>query len=129
MIKFGLIPELVGRLPAVATLNELDRDALLKILTEPKNALVKQYAALLAYDDVNLTFTNGALAQIADKAIKRKTGARGLRAIMESIMLDVMYEVPMMDDVEGCTITKDVVEGIKKPRFSYKKKVKGEKAA
>ena len=129
LIKFGLIPELVGRLPAVATLNELDRDALLEILTEPKNALVKQYAALLKYDGVNLTFTDGALAEIADKAIERKTGARGLRAIMESIMLDVMYEVPTMDNVEGCVITKDVVEGKKKTKFSKKTKAKQEKVA
>jgi len=129
LIKFGLIPELVGRLPAVATLNELDRDALLEILTEPKNALVKQYAALLKYDSVDLSFTDGALAVIADKAIQRKTGARGLRAIMEVIMLDVMYEVPTMDGVESCVITKDVVEGKKKPRFSYKAKEKDEEAA
>ena len=129
LIKFGLIPELVGRLPAVATLNELSRGALLEILTEPKNALVKQYAALLKYDSVDLSFTDGALAEIADKAIQRKTGARGLRAIMEVIMLDVMYEVPTMDDVESCVITKDVVEGKKKPRFSYKAKAKDEEAA
>ncbi|MDQ7058201.1 MAG: ATP-dependent Clp protease ATP-binding subunit ClpX [Ghiorsea sp.] len=129
LIKFGLIPELVGRLPAVATLNELDKDALLEILTEPKNALVKQYMALLKYDGVDLTFTDEALAVIADKAIQRKTGARGLRAIMEVVMLDVMYEVPTMDGVETCVITEDVVEGKKKPCFSYKDKLLDEEAA
>ena len=118
LIKFGLIPELVGRLPAVATLNELDRDALLQILTEPKNALVKQYAALLKYDGVELSFTDEALEAIADKAIQRKTGARGLRAIMESVMLDVMYDVPTLEDVATCVITKDVVEGAAKPELA-----------
>ncbi len=118
LIKFGLIPELVGRLPAVATLNELDRGALLQILTEPKNALVKQYAALLKYDGVELSFTDEALEAIADKAIQRKTGARGLRAIMESVMLDVMYDVPTLEDVATCVITKDVVEGAAKPELA-----------
>jgi len=110
LIKFGLIPELVGRLPAVATLSELDKEALLQILTEPKNALVKQYHALLKYDDVELSFTDEALEAIADKAIKRKTGARGLRAIMESVMLDVMYDIPTMDNVEKCVVNHEVVE-------------------
>jgi ATP-dependent Clp protease ATP-binding subunit ClpX len=117
LIKFGLIPELVGRLPAVATLNELDRAALLEILSEPKNALVKQYAALLKYDNVDLTFTDDALEAIADKAILRKTGARGLRAIMEAVMLDVMYDVPTMNNVESCVITQAVVEGEDKPEL------------
>jgi len=110
LIKFGLIPELVGRLPAVATLSELDKAALLQILTEPKNALVKQYHALLKYDDVELIFTDEALEAIADKAIKRKTGARGLRAIMESVMLDVMYDIPTMENIEKCVVNHDVVE-------------------
>jgi len=129
LIKFGLIPELVGRLPAVATLNELDRDALLKILTEPKNALVKQYAALLTYDNVNLTFTDDALEAIADKAITRKTGARGLRAIMEVVMMDIMYDVPTMDDIESCVITKDVVEGKENPELIHKAESESEQAA
>jgi len=124
LIKFGLIPELVGRLPAVATLTELDKAALLEILTEPKNALVKQYQALLKYDNVELEFTKDALDAIADKAILRKTGARGLRAIMESVMLDVMYDVPTMDNVEACKITADVVEGKAEPELVYKKKQK-----
>jgi ATP-dependent Clp protease ATP-binding subunit ClpX len=110
LIQFGLIPELVGRLPAVATLSELDKEALLKILTEPKNALVKQYHALLKYDGVELSFTDDALVAIADKALKRKTGARGLRAIMESVMLDVMYDIPTMDSVEKCVVNQEVVE-------------------
>ncbi len=110
LIQFGLIPELVGRLPAVATLSELDKEALLKILTEPKNALVKQYHALLKYDGVELSFSDDALVAIADKALKRKTGARGLRAIMESVMLDVMYDIPTMDGVEECVVNQEVVE-------------------
>ena len=122
LIKFGLIPELVGRLPAVATLSELDRDALLKILTEPKNALVKQYQALLNYDNVKLSFTNPALEAIADKAIARKTGARGLRAIMESVMLDVMYDIPTMSNVAECVIHKEAVEGNDKPELVLHKK-------
>lgn len=121
LIKFGLIPELVGRLPAIATLNELDRAALLQILCEPKNALIKQYAALLKYDDVDLTFTDDALEAIADKAIKRKTGARGLRAIMESVMLDVMYDVPTLSNVAACVITKAAIDGEDKPELTLKK--------
>ncbi len=115
LIKFGLIPELVGRLPAVATLSHLDKDALFRILTEPKNALVKQYAALMEYDDVELSFTDDALEAIAEKAIERKTGARGLRAIMESVMLDVMYDIPSMTYVEKCVVNRDAVEGRSKP--------------
>ncbi len=129
LIKFGLIPELVGRLPAVATLNELDKSALLEILTEPKNALVKQFAALLKYDGVELSFTDDALEAIADKAIKRKTGARGLRAIMESVMLDVMYDIPTLDNIEKCIITKDVVEGAEKPQLVEKVEAEDEQAA
>ncbi len=110
LIKFGLIPELVGRLPAVATLSLLDKDALLRILTEPRNALTKQYQALMDYDNVELSFTDGALEAIAEKAIKRKTGARGLRAIMESVMLDVMYDIPTMTGVEKCVVNRDAVE-------------------
>jgi len=115
LIKFGLIPELVGRLPAVATLSQLDKDALLRILTEPKNALTKQYGALMAYDGVELSFSDGALEAIAEKAIARKIGARGLRAIMESVMLDVMYDVPTMTGVEKCIVNRDAVEGKGKP--------------
>ncbi len=120
LIKYGLIPELVGRLPAVATLSHLDKDALLKILTEPKNALVKQYAALMAYDGVEVSFTDGALEAISEKAIERKTGARGLRAIMESVMLDVMYDVPSMTGVEKCVVNRKAVEGSSKPVLVFK---------
>jgi len=120
LIKFGLIPELVGRLPAIATLTELDKTALLEILTEPKNALTKQYAALLKYDHVDLEFTDDALVAIADKAILRKTGARGLRAIMESVMLDVMYDVPAATNIVGCRITADAVNGDEEPELMYK---------
>lgn len=121
LIKFGLIPELVGRLPAVATLTELDRDALLKILSEPKNALIKQYSALLKYDNVDVEFTDDALEAIADKALLRKTGARGLRAIMESVMLDVMYDIPTMTNVTGCVINAEAVEGVSKPELIFEK--------
>ncbi len=110
LIRYGLIPELVGRIPAIATLDPLDKQALLQILTKPKNALVKQYQALLAYDGVELQFTDDALEAIAEKAIQRKTGARGLRAIMESVMLDIMYELPTMEHVRTCLINRDVVE-------------------
>lgn len=109
LLKFGLIPEFVGRLPVVSTLEPLDETALVRILTEPKNALVKQYQKLLDMDGLALTFDNDALEAIAKEAIKRNTGARGLRSIIESIMLDVMFEVPSRTDVSSCTITKDVV--------------------
>ena len=115
LIKFGLIPELVGRLPAIATLNPLDKTSLLKILTEPKNALVKQYQAPLKHDDVDLSFTEDALDAIAEQAIKRKTGARGLRAIMENSILDVMYDIPTMGNVEKCVVNKHVIEEHAKP--------------
>jgi len=120
LIQYGLIPELVGRLPAVATLSLLDKAALLRILTEPKNALVKQYQALLSYDDVDLSFTDEALVAIAEQAIKRKTGARGLRAIMENIMLDVMYDIPTMGNVEKCLINEKVIEEHAKPVLMFK---------
>jgi ATP-dependent Clp protease ATP-binding subunit ClpX len=115
LIKFGLIPELVGRLPAVATLSQLDKDALLRILSEPKNALIKQYQALMAYDNVELGFTDDALEAVAEKALERKTGARGLRAIMESVMLEVMYDIPSMTNVEKCVVNREAVEGKSKP--------------
>ncbi|MDQ6972067.1 MAG: ATP-dependent Clp protease ATP-binding subunit ClpX [Mariprofundaceae bacterium] len=115
LIQFGLIPELVGRMPVIASLHQLDKDALLTILTEPKNALVKQYKALLEYDGAELSFTDDALVAIADKAIERKTGARGLRAIMESVMLDVMYDIPSQGNVKQCVINGEVVSGGAKP--------------
>ncbi|MGA9174496.1 MAG: ATP-dependent protease ATP-binding subunit ClpX, partial [Thermoactinomyces sp.] len=109
LLKFGLIPEFVGRLPVISTLEPLDETALVRILTEPKNALVKQYQKLLEMDNVELKFETEALEAIAQEAIKRKTGARGLRAIIETIMLDVMFELPSRDDVIQCVITKDTV--------------------
>ncbi|SEN00823.1 ATP-dependent protease ATP-binding subunit ClpX [Lihuaxuella thermophila] len=109
LLKFGLIPEFVGRLPVISTLEPLDEKALVQILTEPKNALVKQYSKLLEMDNVELKFEKDALEAIAAEAIKRKTGARGLRAIIESIMLDVMFELPSREDVIKCTVTKDTV--------------------
>lgn len=109
LLKFGLIPEFVGRLPIIATLRELDKDALIDIMTKPKNALVKQYKKLLSIDGVDLEFTQEALETIVDKAIERKTGARGLRSIMEETMRDVMYEIPSNPKIAKCTITKETV--------------------
>ncbi|MGC9188299.1 MAG: ATP-dependent Clp protease ATP-binding subunit ClpX [Sulfurihydrogenibium sp.] len=121
LIKFGLIPEFLGRIPVVATLKELDEDMLVRVLTEPKNALVKQYQALLAVDGIDLEFTEDALREIAKEAIKRKTGARGLRAIIEDIMLDVMYEAPNQKTLKKVVIDKDVVLKNKPPIFVYEK--------
>ena len=114
LLKFGLIPEFVGRLPIIATLKELDRNALIEIMTKPKNALVKQYKKLLDLDGVELEFENDALEAIVDKAIERKTGARGLRSIMEETMRDVMYEIPSNPKIAKCVITKATVEGLEK---------------
>ncbi|HFI0238639.1 TPA: ATP-dependent Clp protease ATP-binding subunit ClpX [Streptococcus suis] len=113
--KFGIIPELIGRLPVFAALDQLTTEDLVRILTEPKNALVKQYQTLLSYDDVELDFDEDALLAIAEKAIERKTGARGLRSIIEETMLDVMFEVPSQDDVKRVRITKAAVDGKEKP--------------
>jgi len=119
LIQYGLIPELVGRLPVVATLEQLSRDALLRILTEPKNALVKQYQALLKYEGVDLQFADDSLTAIVDKALLRKTGARGLRAIMESVMLDVMYDVPSLTDLEKVIVNAESVQGEAKPMMVF----------
>ncbi|HGI5879130.1 TPA: ATP-dependent Clp protease ATP-binding subunit ClpX [Streptococcus pyogenes] len=113
--KFGLIPEFIGRLPVVAALEQLNTSDLIKILTEPRNALVKQYQALLSYDGVELAFDKEALEAIANKAIERKTGARGLRSIIEETMLDIMFEIPSQEDVTKVRITKAAVEGKSKP--------------
>ncbi len=110
LLKYGLIPEFVGRLPVVATLQPLDEEALVQILTQPKNALVKQYQKLMEMDGVELEFEDEALVSIAKEAIKRNTGARGLRSIIENIMLDVMFDVPSRTDIKKCVITKEVVE-------------------
>ncbi|MHA1564872.1 MAG: ATP-dependent Clp protease ATP-binding subunit ClpX [Alphaproteobacteria bacterium] len=119
LLKFGLIPEFIGRLPVLATLEDLDREALVKILTEPKNALVKQYERLFEMEGVGLSFTEDALAAIARKAIGRKTGARGLRSIMEMILLDTMYELPGMGGVEEVVINGEVIDGRAKPLHIY----------
>ncbi|MBO6134037.1 MAG: ATP-dependent Clp protease ATP-binding subunit ClpX [Lachnospiraceae bacterium] len=115
LVKFGIIPELVGRLPVNVALDDLDRDTLVKILTEPKNAIIKQYIKLLDLDGVELEFDRGAVEAIADKAIKRRTGARGLRSIIESIMTDIMFEVPSDDSISEVMITKECVERNSKP--------------
>jgi len=119
LLKFGLIPEFVGRVPVLATLEDLDEDALITILTEPKNALVKQYQRLFDMEDVQLTFTDGALISIAKKAVERKTGARGLRSIMEAILLDTMFDLPGLDGVEEVVINREVVAEGAKPLFIY----------
>ncbi len=121
LIKYGFIPELIGRLPVVTTLHELDAPALIRILTEPKNALVKQYRRLLAYEGVQFHVTDGALTAIADEVIERETGARGLRAVFEKIMLDTLYRLPSLDDVEACHITEDSVRNSEPPQLTYRK--------
>ncbi len=119
LTKFGMIPEFVGRLPVIATLEDLDEEALVEILTSPKNALVKQYQRLFDMEDVKLTFTEDALSSIAQKAIERKTGARGLRSILEGILLDPMYDLPTVEAVEEIVINGDVVAGEGQPLYIY----------
>lgn len=121
LIKYGLIPEFVGRLPVTAVLDELDESALVKILTEPKNSLIKQYQKLLSFEDVKLRFTDGALTAIARQAVKRKTGARGLRAILEEIMLDVMYEIPSEKGIVECIVNEETVVKKERPILIYRK--------
>ncbi|GGJ25890.1 ATP-dependent protease ATP-binding subunit ClpX [Paenibacillus hunanensis] len=129
LLKFGLIPEFVGRLPVISALEPLDEETLVRILSEPKNALTKQYSKMLEMDNVELVFEPGALQAIAREAIKRNTGARGLRAIIEGIMLDVMYEVPSRDDVTRCVITEQVVESKVVPELQTGKDKKQEESA
>ena len=119
LLKFGLIPEFVGRLPVIATLEELDEHALVEILVKPKNALVKQYSALFEMEDVALTFADDALRAIAQRAVERKTGARGLRSILESILLDTMFELPGFEGIEEVAVSGEVVEGRAKPLYIY----------
>ena len=121
LLKFGLIPEFIGRLPVVATLEDLDETALMEILTKPKNALVKQYARLFEMEGVKLTFTEDALKSVAARAIQRKTGARGLRSIMESILLSTMFDLPGLDGVEECVVNREVAESRASPMFTYGK--------
>jgi len=119
LIKYGLIPEFVGRLPVVATLEELDEKALVQILTEPKNALIRQYQKLFAMEGVELEFRDGAIDEIAKKALQRKTGARGLRSIMEHALLDIMFELPSLKDVSKVVVDEEVVKGKSKPLLIY----------
>jgi ATP-dependent Clp protease ATP-binding subunit ClpX len=123
LLKFGLIPEFIGRLPVVATLDDLDEDVLIEILTKPKNALVKQYGRLFEMEGVKLTFTEDALKVVASRAIKRKTGARGLRSIMESILLTTMFDLPGLDGVAEVVISGEVAEGRAEPLFLYTEKL------
>ena len=118
LVKFGLIPELVGRLPVTVSLDLLDKDALIRILTEPKSAIVKQYQKLLELDGVKLEFDKDALLEIAETTLKRKTGARGLRAIMENIMMDTMFTVPSDKTIKECRITKEAVLGVEEPKYT-----------
>ena len=120
LTKYGLIPEFVGRVPIVVSLEGLDKSALVRILREPKNALIKQYQKLFELDDVKLSFEPDAIDAIAEKALERKTGARGLRSIMENIMMDVMYEIPSDDTISKCIITKEAVDGTGKPVIEYR---------
>ena len=129
LLKNGLIPEFIGRLPIVVTLDSLDEDALVSILTKPKNALVKQYQRLLEMDGVKLSFEDEALRQIAKEALKRKTGARGLRSILESIMRNVMYEIPSVEGVSACKVTKEVITAKKDPVLTLEKSKNKEESA
>jgi ATP-dependent Clp protease ATP-binding subunit ClpX len=122
LLKFGLIPEFIGRLPVLATLGDLSESALIEILTRPKNALAKQYQRMLEMEGVKLRFQEEALHSIAKKAIARKTGARGLRSIMEGILLDTMYELPTLNGVQEVVITADVVDGRARPLYTYSDK-------
>jgi ATP-dependent Clp protease ATP-binding subunit ClpX len=138
LLKYGMIPEFIGRIPVIATLDQLDQGALVKILQEPKNAILKQYKRLLAMDDVELDFTADAVQAIAEEALKRKTGARALRSIVEEIMIDVMFEAPSRTDLKKCVITRDLIEkradaallvmGDKKPASAPAKAPRGETA-
>ena len=119
LLRFGLIPEFIGRLPVVATLEDLDEAALIEILSKPKNALVKQYGRLFEMEGVKLGFTDDALAAVAKRAIARKTGARGLRSIMEQILLTTMFDLPGLDGVEEVTITGEVAENRANPLYTY----------
>ena len=120
LIKFGLIPEFVGRVPVVVALDSLDEEALVRILREPKNAIIRQYQALFSLDEVELEFTEDAVREVAKKSFERKTGARGLRSILESVMNEVMFEIPSDDTISKCIITKEAVDGTGKPVIEYR---------
>ena len=122
LTKFGLIPEFIGRVPVVVTLDELDKEALVRILKEPKNAILKQYQKLFSYDRVQLDYEDDAVDAIADKALQRGTGARGLRSIMEKTMMDVMFDIPSDETIVSCVITRDSVEGSAPPKIVHGEK-------
>lgn len=122
IISYGFIPEFVGRLPIIATLEDINEQGLVTILSQPKNALIKQYQKLFALEGVELIFTDDALQEVAKMALSRKSGARGLRSVLEHAMLDIMYRVPFLDDIESCTITKDVILGVGEPNLSFRQK-------
>ena len=127
LVKFGLIPEFIGRVPVTVALDKLKKEDLVRILKEPKNAIVKQYQKLFGFDEVNLEFEEDAIEAIADKAFERKTGARGLRSIMEKVMMDVMYEIPSDETIESCVITKEAVEGTSQPFIVHREAVRAER--
>lgn len=120
LMKFGLIPEFIGRVPVTVALDGLDQEALVRILKEPKNALIKQYKKLFAFDEVKLSVEDDAVVEIAKLAHDRKTGARGLRSIVEKVMMDVMYEIPSDDSIAECILTKKAVDGEEKPLVRYR---------
>lgn len=122
IINYGFIPEFVGRLPIIATLEDINEEGLVTILSEPKNALIKQYQKLFALEGVELNFTEDALREVAKTALSRKSGARGLRSVLENAMLDIMYSVPFLDGIESCTITKEVIQGTGEAKLTYKQK-------
>ena len=127
LIKFGMIPEFIGRVPVVVSLDELDRAALIRILREPKNAIIRQYQRLFELDGVDLDFQEEAVEEIADKTIERKTGARGLRAIIETSMRDLMFEIPSDENISGCMVTKEVIDGTGTPVYTYRDGTESEK--
>jgi ATP-dependent Clp protease ATP-binding subunit ClpX len=129
LLKFGLIPEFIGRVPVLATLEDLDENALIQILSEPKNALVKQYQRLFEMEDVELSFHEDALRAVARRAIDRKTGARGLRSILEAILLDTMFDLPSLEGVQEVVISEEVVEGNARPLYIYSDKSAGKEAS
>ena len=128
LVKFGLIPEFVGRVPINVTLEGLDKDALVRILKEPRNALVKQYKKLFEFDGVKLDFEEDAVEMIADKALERKTGARGLRSVMENAMMDVMYRIPSDESITKCVVTKGAVEGTSEPLLIHREAMRTAKS-
>jgi len=121
LLKYGLIPEFIGRLPVIATLDELDEKSLIRVLTEPKNALLKQYQKFFEFENVKLHFTDGSLRAIAREALKRKSGARGLRSILENVMLDIMYDLPSQNTIKECVINEDVILSSASPIILYEK--------